>query len=392
MQIQSSVISFQSDNNSSKESSAITKIQNLLKDYGRLTGSEKEFYTNQMLSTYNDAISKLPHDHELIFYSSFAYGRFKYGINYPESTEFLSISLEEMLKWKFNLSMETLSKLPIEEMFKDKLLPLEGLYIAQNLRWLGHTYQNRGEFNKNTQENIARFDLIYDSSEKILKEIIKTSGMLSEVGRDANWELIELYYNTSRFRYGLTHIPAQDPLESLKPLEMLKDPLALEGDTIRALKIKAQIENINFITLRDPLAKEKDPEKFKVLLDKSWKHICQAVEIASNSNFPDSFLAAMFHNSKARIALKYELASIEQIAQWLKVAIDYAEEHQNLPHMYFYIYYETAAQLMIKQLNITKAKDYLKRAMEICSKFLPDQKEDYDRLQKTLTDLETDSK
>lgn len=240
--------------------------------------------------------------------------------------------------------------------------------IATALRWLGHSYQNLDEF-KNVNEAI-RFEKIYGHAIETLRGIHS---------HDANWEIVEILYNTTRF---MLYLKDSENYEgALKKMEEILPYITEEGPTVRGEQLLAQTHNIATIDRGNIISAiekgervPKDPNEKIQLLEQQLKDISQAVRVAEANPGINPKLKDMFIKNRTAIQI-----TCLQAGMILETPVDDIRSsiQDGLKKIYdedFSHYYDAgdlivAARFEFSQGNIPAALAYLAKADEINEKF-----------------------
>lgn len=252
------------------------------------------------------------------------------------------------------------------DVFMQQVNPENGLHIGRIYRKMGHCYQNMSSFCSKTEENIKRFETVYGIS----REAINISH-----DPDANWEMVELVYNTDRFMKGLTtnHTSLQ---KVLLMKEELRSLLAKEGKTDRALAKEAQVINIENMALADAQRVCTDPQAAKDIADVRWENQLFIYKIAQQlHNKMNCFLQYMHYHNTASVALSEQRLPLSEIRKILKQVEQYIVEC-NYEHTYFPIFLTTMGKLSLKEGNRAEAVDYFAKTMACYQVKHPEEKED----------------
>lgn len=240
--------------------------------------------------------------------------------------------------------------------------------IAETLRWLGHACQNLKDY----RQNLPFFSSIYGKAECILGGILKDSSFETSLLTKANWEMVELLYNTTRFMYDLSQ-PRPENIskaienteKKLKTLDLVIPFLNRESDSKKSKEKHAQILNIQALGQRE-LAQFSDSKEanYKIAFNK----ISEAIEIADHCEGFDRFLRANFYHNKASTALLMTVKNDHEIADWLQVALDVAKG-EGFDHFYHWVYLMTGIKLELMRLDKVKAKEYFDIAEQLMTKY-----------------------
>lgn len=234
--------------------------------------------------------------------------------------------------------------------------------VAENLRWLGHTYQNITKYR--TSEHTPRFEKIYNTAKAILVKINT---------KDSRWEIGQIIYNTARFIHLLKH--PTDVQGALATLKTVLPFLEEEGESLRALKLRAQIHNITMIELGK--ITPKTPEEKAAILKQKYDEVTKAFDLLNGTGDP---LVTMFMSNRARCALDclqagIKVPSIETITDWSSTVLGVIKE-QGYDHYYHASYLITAARIAMHNGDKAAAEAHLDQA-EVVNRKFPDSSKDY---------------
>lgn len=250
------------------------------------------------------------------------------------------------------------------DVFMQRVNPENGLHVGRIYRKLGHCYQNMSSFNSKNEGNIKRLETVYDISRKAIT---------NSHDPDANWEMIELIYNTEPFMLGLTtNLTLLQRILSM--YDNLKPLFAEEGKTARALSKEAQVLNLENVALAEELERCNSPEAAKKIADARWENQQLIYKIAQEPDM-NSFLKHMLYHVTASEALSEaspeRRPSLSEIRKMLEAVEQYIEEC-NYEHTYFPRYLETIGELCLKEGNRAKAVDYFAKSI-VCYQKYPDE-------------------
>lgn len=260
------------------------------------------------------------------------------------------------------------------DVFMQRVNPENGLHIGRIYRKMGHCYQNMDSFSSKTEENIKRFETIYGIS----REAINISH-----DPDANWEMIELVYNTVRFMWSLTtdYTSLQKVLMMNKELRPL---LAKEGTTERALAKQAQVLNIENMALADAQQLCTNPQDAKDIAEARWENQLFIYKIAQQlHNKMNCFLQYMHYHNTASVALTENRLSLAEIRAILNPVEQYMVEC-NYEHAYFPIFLTTMGKLSLKEGKRAEAVDYFAKTMACYQVKHPEEKKDLANFEASL--------
>lgn len=367
---------------SNQTATPLVLAENIFAKFGTADASQK----NQMVDYLNQAYQKIDLDNlensstrlKQISRIYYLYGRRLYGGDMLKSSKMFEASLMAKALDIKAVDSFTLPKISSLEAFADELtknqaqadLPTlisgiewegkmtqqseaENFQMAEKLRWLGHSYQNISTFNK--PENAKLFEKIYGAATSILEKINT---------KDADWEIGQIKYNTTRFVHLLNN--PGDALGSLQTLKEIEKYLEKEGSTVRAQTLKAQILNIIAVTSFKITKGQASSE----LLEEYYRGISKAVDIAnSTQEFDNNFLKDMFSFNKASMAYDCHKAgkSVEDIEQIEKAFDDIYKgmEKEEFKHDYYPGYLKTMAQFKSDIGKPEESKMLLEKAEDI---------------------------
>ncbi len=232
------------------------------------------------------------------------------------------------------------------------------LEISIYLRWLGFACQNIADLQKDGN----RFEKIYRLSKECNQNIMDYSTDQQTI-QNANWEMVDLQYNTDRFLLDfkgpkeddipknltedaraqaflqLKHQHVLVKLESLKLLEpYLANELKLNKDSLRARIKQGQLENIQAI------------EKWHLagndiaLLDDCFEHSSKALKIAESTPNYDPNLLNMFRSNNSVFAMEAKKENLARFVPQMEQALQHAKTNEN--------YYNPLAFISAARLHI----------------------------------------
>ncbi|MBA3958156.1 MAG: hypothetical protein H0X51_07175 [Parachlamydiaceae bacterium] len=256
--------------------------------------------------------------------------------------------------------------------------PEQAFLTAMTLRWLGAAYHNISTYKK--AEYSKRFENIYGTAEKIFHAIYTDKSLAgSKIADAALWNgIIELVYNTNRFRYYLANDALSKPSKehiqgALKTLEPLQTYLT--EDSERAVQKRAQIQNITRIEWSqlypsDLAAREKFLQENPQIPQEQYKAMCEACALMDSLS-GRIFLKTMFKNNKAAVAMSClqagtQVMKLEDLKKLMASVLEDITK-EKFDHDYHVIFLRNAARLEFLCGNPKGTFTHLQKAKEIAT-------------------------
>jgi len=242
--------------------------------------------------------------------------------------------------------------------------PTELFSLAEKVFWFG----------RSLQAGVAQ---VYQNKERLFGSINNlVKDILAKVGtKDALWmrnAVVPFYMSPLLFEL---QNPEKGKWEVLETLGEVKKAFDLEGKTVRRYEMEAELYNQEATKYRYMLShkflEEKTSKKeIQDLLQKQYKELCQAVEIANSTQGFDPFLRNQLILNKARVAMecKQEGSPVlgdDEIGEQLNIVLEFMKATQYC-HQYFLTFLCAIIRFEIDRGNVERAVEHLTQALHLC--------------------------